>query len=402
MSPSRLDHRQPLWPLALGMVLALSTWFSVTAAQAGLRSDLQLDASHERWSIAALQLGFAVGAAGSAWTGLVDRVTPRRLATLGALGAAGANLLPALAAERSMLITSRAATGIALALVYPPLLKAAAATTTSGRGRVMGVMIGALTLGSATPHLVIGAGGAAGWRPVLWITSLGAVAGAAIIWLGVGDRAHPGGSSGLAPHHLRAIARSRPLRLTCIGYLGHIWELYAGWAAMAPFMLAVWHRPRVASLATCAVFVAGAIAVVAAGCAGDRVGHRRAAMRAMAVSGTLVVLLGALVPLPLVATAVAVAWGAAVIADGGQFPALVAEHAAPSLVGSALSAQLASGFALTAIATWLVPWIQTAGGWGWAFACLAAGPAAGAVALRRLDGAARPATRSSLRLAHPT
>ena len=369
--------------LALGMVLTLSTWFSAAAARPGLRAELALTPADERWSVALVQVAFAVGAAGVAFAGAADRVGPRRLAVGGALVAAAANAAPIVAPSTGVLLASRAGVGAALALVYPSLLRAAAGVPADQRGRVLGSMIGALTVGSALPHLVDGLGGTS-WRALLAATSLAAAAGAVVILAGTRGAAPAARAARLTAASVAAVVRSRPLRLTCAGYVGHVWELYAGWAAVGPLLAVAWGAGRAASLLSFVVVAVGGIAAAAWGRLGDTLGRRRAAMAAMCGSATLVAVLGLVTTSPLVLTLVALAWGCAVIADGGHFPALVADHAAPHHVGAALSLQLSAGFATTAVATWLVPFVQLHAGWGWAMAVLAPGPLLGALALARL------------------
>lgn len=369
--------------LALGMVLTLATWFSAAAARPGLRSELGLSPADERWSIALVQLAFAIGAATAALAGVADRVGPRRLAVVGALLAAAANAAPLVAPSTPVLLASRAAVGGALALVYPSLLRVAAGVPSGERGRVLGAMIGALTVGSALPHLVDGLGGTS-WRALLATTSLAAVAGAGAILAGGRTAAPEARAPRVTATSVVAVLRSRPLRLTCAGYVGHVWELYAGWAATGPLLAAAWGPGRPASLWSFAVVSLGGVAAAAGGRLGDRVGRRRAAMAAMCGSAGLVVVVGFVTASPVVLTIVALAWGGAVIADGGHFPALVADHADPDHLGAALSLQLAAGFTATAVATWLVPLVQLHAGWGWAMAVLAPGPALGALALARL------------------
>ena len=369
--------------LAGGAVLVLSTWFSTAAALPGLRAELGLSAGAARWVGVGLQLGFAAGASASALLGLTDRIRCRTLAATGAVLAATANAAPLAVPTGAVLLASRPLAGAALALVYAPVLKAAGAWAGPHRGRVLGTMIGALTVGSASPHLVNGLGGA-GWRPILTVTSIAALAGAAVFRFGTDEPPSLGPGLPVTLARIRGAIGSRPLRLVGLGYIGHVWELYAGWAAVAPLMLHLWGSPRVAGLTTFAVIAVGAVAVAAAGAAGDRIGRERAAIVAMRSSGLLVLLLGAVVGQPVLATVVAFAWGAAVIADSGQFPALLVENADPDLAGSALSAQMAIGFVATAVACWVVPTVQSAAGWSWALACLAPGPLLGAIALDRL------------------
>ena len=379
--------RPSLALLALGMVLTLATWFSAAAARPGLRAELGLSPADERWSIAVVQLAFAIGAATAALAGVTDRVGSRRLAVVGALLAAAANAAPLVAPSAPVLLGSRAAVGGALALVYPSLLHVAAGVPSGERGRVLGAMIGALTVGSALPHLVDGLGGTS-WRSLLATTSLAAVAGAVAILAGTRGAAPVARAPRLTAASVLAVVRSRPLRLTCAGYVGHVWELYAGWAAVGPLLAAAWGAGRTASLVSFVAVAVGGVAAAAWGRLGDRLGRRRAAMAAMCASATLVAVLGLVTTSPLVLTLVALAWGCAVIADGGHFPALVADHAEPDHVGAALSLQLAAGFTATAVATWLVPFVQLHAGWGWAMAVLAPGPLLGALALARLGRAA--------------
>jgi MFS family permease len=383
------DRRRSLRALAVGLVLAVSTWFSTGAALPSLRAELGLGAADERAAVVALQLAFATAAAGVALTGLADRVPPSRLAAAGALAAAAANSAPVLVAHPVVVVGSRALVGAALALVFPPLLKAAGAWAGRDRGRVLGAMIGALTLGSASPHLVNGLT-VASWRALLLTTSAAAVLGAVVVTVGAGDAPDAPAPGRVTVGHVRTVLRSRPLRLTSLGYVGHMWELYAGWAAIGPFMAAVWVAPRASGLSAFAVVAVGAVAAAGWGRVGDRLGRERAAMIAMVTSASLVAVLGHAAGRPALVTALALVWGAAVIADSGQFPALVADHAEPTLVGSALSVQMALGFAATAVASWLVPVVQGAAGWSWALACLAPGPLLGALALHRLRSHPRP------------
>ena len=82
--------------------------------------------------------------------------------------------------------------------------------------------------------------------------------------------------------------------------------------------------------------------------------------------------------------AVLCVWGAAVIADSAQFSAAVTELAEPAYAGSALTLQLALGFALTIASIRLVPVLVDVVGWRYALVPLAAGPLAGTAAMQLL------------------
>jgi MFS family permease len=110
----------------------------------------------------------------------------------------------------------------------------------------------------------------------------------------------------------------------------------------------------------------------------------------MLASGICALTIGLLVDAPTwVVLAVGLVWGVAVIADSALFSTLVTEYADQAYVGTALALQLAAGFALTAVTIWLVPFLEDAVGWRYAFAFLAPGPALGIIAMVRLSRAER-------------
>lgn len=376
--------------LAVAVVLAMSPWFSAAAVLPQLRVAWHLSPRAAAWLTLAVQLGFVVGAVGSAALNLADRVPPRILIPLGAVGAAAANLTLLSASGPETAFALRALAGAALALVYPPALKAMSAYFVQGRGLALGIMVGALTLGSAMPHLVNGLGGA-NWRTVILITSLQAALGGLVAAL------VPPGPAKFPPAVFRPaqawqVLRGRAVGLATLGYLGHMWELYAMWAWFAAFYAGVLGRAapaasvaRGASLATFTVIALGALGCVVGGRLGDTWGRTRLTALAMLLSGGSALLLAALVdaPAPLI-LAVSLLWGFWIIADSAQFSTVVSEVAEPAYVGTALTAQLALGFTLTAVSIALVPVLERSVGWRGVFIVLSVGPLLGVVAMRAL------------------
>jgi len=153
------EARRQLLILALALVLTMSPWFSTSAVSKQLSVAWDLSATALAWLVIAVQLGFVSGALVITMTGLADRFGPRRLVFAGALLAATANALLIVAPGFGLGLIARFATGAALAAVYPPALKAMSSWYRTGRGLALGVMIGALTVGSALPHLINGLGG---------------------------------------------------------------------------------------------------------------------------------------------------------------------------------------------------------------------------------------------------
>ena len=378
--------------VALAAVLANSSWFSATAVVPALEREWQLTPAAAAWLVIVVQVGFVLGSVGAALLNVPDRVAPRLLIAGSAIGAGAANAGLLFAGGLASALPLRLLVGVALAGVYAPGIRLVATYFPRGRGMATGVVVGALTLGSGTPNLVRGLGGV-DWRVTILVTSGLAVLSAIAI-----SPVRPGPTAGAAPPlriaaAARAIIRDRPLGLVTLGYLGHMWELYALWAWLAVFFAmarrtATGTEPSVVQtgfVAFLAVGVAGLVGAVAAGRLADRYG------RTAITSGAMLLSAGCCLATPLVFAAAApvlvlllVVWGAAVIADSAQFSAAVTELAEPQYAGSVLALQLALGFAVTIVTIRLVPLAADTIGWRFALLPLAVGPLLGTLAMLRL------------------
>jgi MFS family permease len=392
--------------LAFGELLAMALWFSASAVVPQLKAAWTLSGAEQSWLTMSVQLGFVAGALLSALLNLPDRLAPRHLIGLCALlGAAFNAAIPLLVTGPSGAIALRFLTGVALAGVYPPGMKIVATWCKEDRGLGIGFLVGALTVGSALPHLFNALplwGGQAGippWRGVLVVASASALAGAGIVGLFV----HPGPLLGArAPFDWRfalTALQQRPLRLANFGYLGHMWELYAMWTWAPLFLLASYRGAgwsdtagRLAGFGTVAI---GWFGCVLAGKVADRLGRTRIAALSLVVSGSCCLAAGWLFGRPGLATLVCLVWGFAVVADSAQFSAAVSELSDPRYVGTALTMQTCLGFLLTLVTIRLIPPLVESWGWSWSFMLLAAGPAFGIgsmLRLRRLPEAVRMAS----------
>src|SRR5439155_24433681 len=138
----------------------------------------------------AVQLGFIIGTLLSALGNLPDVWSPRRLMAASAALGAVANAAVALWAESlAAAVVLRFLTGVCMAGAYPPAMKVMATWFRAGRGLAIGILIGALTVGSAVPHLLRGLTDLP-WRGTLGAASLLAAAGAVLVRAFVSEGPH--------------------------------------------------------------------------------------------------------------------------------------------------------------------------------------------------------------------
>ena len=372
--------------VAVAEVLGMSLWFSATAAAPSIASEFQLQPGTMAWLTMAVQGGFVVGTLVTAVTNLADAVNARRLFALGCLAGAAANAGITLAPSTAIIIFLRFCTGASLAWVYPPGMKIAAGWFLERRGTALGVVVGAVGLGSALPHLLASVGASFPWRAVILTSSALALAGAAVVSTAVSDGPHVSASAPFDRHALRVVLASRGTRLAMLGYFGHMWELYAMWTWIATFAtVSLAAGPRIGSMMAFVAIASGAVGCVLAGRWADVFGKAAIAGAAMMASAACVLLSPLFFGAPLALLLVlVVVWGFTIVADSAQFSALVADHTARTHVGTALTLQTSAGFLLTMVSIWLVPPVSAMAGWRWAFLFLAPGPLLGALAMRRL------------------
>ena len=382
----------PLALLALAELCAVTLWFSATAVLPALQASWHLSPTGAAWLTAAVQAGFVVGALASAVLNLPDVLPPRRMLGASALAGAGVNLVLAWGVSSlGPALVLRFLTGICLAGVYPPGMKIAAGHVGGrGRGLAIGILVGSLTLGSGTPHLVAGLLDAAElpYRLVLTVSSALAVLGAVLVLGFVTDGPYAPAPAPFDPRQLGRVLGDRAVLLANLGYFGHMWELYAMWTWLAIFLGAALGgadpaAPRLAAFAC--IGVAGALGSVLAGWVADRVGRTTVTIAAMAVSGACCAMSPWAYAWPAAALlGFGLVWGASVIADSAQFSAAVSELSQPAYMGTALTLQTSLGFALTLIPIWGLPVLAQVTGWRYAFLVLAPGPALGCLAMRAL------------------
>jgi len=392
-----LDADPRRWPqlaiLSLSVLLSLSAWLTATALGPELQARWSLDATQVGWLTSVVQLGFVAGTATAALTNLADTMPLRGYFAVSAVLAAAANALLLWVPGYGAALVARFLTGFFLAGVYPPSMKMVSTWFRSSRGLAIGTVVGALTVGKASPYLLRVMGNPDGSTVIVGATAAG-LAAALLVGAGYRDGPFEFPRRGFEWRRLGRVLRHRPTMLATGGYLGHMWELYAMWTLIALFFAEYFglrgaapaRGTVLAAIVAFLVIGAGGLGAVFAGRWADRFGRERAAIVAMAASGACALTLGWLTSAPpWLVIGLALIWGFTIVADSAQFSAIVTERAPADAVGTALMFQTMAGFALTGISIQLASRMAAAVGWGPAFSVLGLGPALGILAMTRLQ-----------------
>lgn len=364
--------RSPLLVIVISQLLGTSLWFTPNGVATALQLEWGLSLPMLGWLTGSVQLGFILGTLFFALSGLADRIRASHIFAVCACAGALFNLLFIFSDGHTLhALLLRFLTGLALAGIYPLGMKLVVSWTPHKTGHALSWLVGMLTLGTATPHLLQGVGQNLPWGFVLASASVCALVAAGLILL-LGEGEHLPRSGGISTRAGFSAFRIPAFRAAALAYFGHCWELYAFWTLTPMLVLALLETSQLPmSLLpwlAFAVVATGTIGCVAGGWLSREFGSARIAWMMLAGSALMCLLWPWLSQWGLLIGLIALLfWGFTVIADSPHYSALAAISCPREQVGSALALMNSIGFLMTvfsiALTTSLYAWLGPYTSW---------------------------------------
>lgn len=365
-------------------------WFASNAVVTQLIDSFNLSANALGHLTSAVNFGFIIGTLVYAVFNFADRFPPSRVFFISAIIASVFNLACILDWNTlSTLLTFRFFTGFFLAGIYPVGMKIAADYSKVGLGKALGFLVGALVLGTASPHILNEISSGFSWEIVFVLTSTLALIGGLLMQFFVPNGPY---RKPIAKTNIRAfltVFKNDDLRKAAFGYFGHMWELFAFWA-FVPVMIVTFNNANPSAQLNVPVFsfiviAMGAVASVIGGYVSQRIGVQKTALLALKASFLCCVLS----PLFFMSQSTFAFitfmcfWGMVVIADSPMFSTLVANSATPKNKGTAITIVNCIGFAISIISIQITSLLLDCMDSNYVYLFLAIGPILGLAAFRR-------------------
>jgi MFS family permease len=374
--------------IVISQFFCTSLWFAGNAILPDLTKYFNLENANIAHFVSAVQFGFITGTFIFALTGIVDKFMATRIFFVCSILAALCNIsILILNTDETILLVSRFLTGFFLAGIYPVGMKIASDHYQKGLGKSLGLLVGALVLGTAFPHFLKGFNTNYSWKFVLITTSSLSVLGGSMMLFFV-----PKGEFSTVGKKIdfRAISKGfsiRNFRKPALGYFGHMWELYTFWAFLPALILTYKTEHYLSEINVSQwsfiIIASGSVACVISGYLSQYFGAKKVAVTAMFLS-TCCCLIS---PIFLIYANVytlfffLLFWGMVVIADSPLFSTLVAQNAPGDSKGTLLTITNCIGFSLTIVSIQLFGRLMGMINHEYLFVFLSIGPVLGLIAM---------------------
>ncbi len=360
-----------------------SLWFASNAVMPELSLAFDLGEGAVSDLTSAVQFGFIGGTLVFAIFNLADRFSPSLLFLLSALLGAICNaLLVWFPAGLTGLVLYRFCTGFFLAGIYPVGMKIASDWFAGQLGKALGLLVGALVLGTALPHLIRSLGAQLDWSLVILSVSALASLGGMLLYLAVPDGPYRKEGTKFNAGALLKVFKEKDFRAATVGYFGHMWELYAFWT-FVPIMLGYYLKSsnRITldiSLWSFLIIASGFLGCTVGGYLSIKRGSAWVAFGLLSMSLVCCLLSVFMYSFPpLLFFIFLLIWGISVVGDSPQFSTLTAKTAPKEWVGSALTISTCIGFSITIFSIQILKQAHLNGDIAWALLWLVPGPILG-------------------------
>jgi MFS family permease len=366
-----------------------SLWFAGNAIIVDLQSVMNVGIQDTGIVTSAIQLGFIFGTLLFAFFSVSDRFSPRKLfLACSILGSLSNILIYLVAYNLFTLLVLRFLTGFFLTGIYPVGMKIAAGWYKGKLGNAIGMLVGALVLGTAFPHLLKSFGGSLPWEQVIFIISGFSLLGGITMYLLVKDGPYISSGTKFDPKAIIKIFKYEKLRSSALGYFGHMWELYTFWA-LIPVILIYYLKLNPGELNisfwSFIIIASGSAGCIVGGVISKKTGSAKVAFIQLSLSGFCCLIsplmFNTSAPFFLIFL---IFWGIVVVGDSPQYSAIIALAAPKELVGSGLTIVNSIGFALTILSLWFVYQFIGVIEISYALMILALGPILGLISMKKL------------------
>jgi MFS family permease len=369
--------------IVIAQFLSTSLWFAGNAVLGDMAKDLDLAQEYLGHLTSAVQIGFISGTLLFAILTIADKFSPSWVFLSSSLIASAFNWAISIEGLSGLeILIFRFGTGFFLAGIYPVGMKIASDYFQKGLGKSLGLLVGALVLGTAFPHLVRSLTNELPWRLVIYTTSILSVLGGLMIILLVPNGPHRKKSQAFDFTVFFKVFQIKTFRAAALGYFGHMWELYAFWA-FVPLVIKHYgdsHNLQfnIPFMAFCIIGIGG-LSCAMGGFLSEKFPPKTIAKTALGISclccfiSPLIFSQGSI----LLFLLFLMCWGLAVTADSPMFSTLVAQNAPDSNKGTALTIVNSIGFGISVLSIQLLNVLNPVIEPRYLFLILGIGPALG-------------------------